>query len=413
MLSGLHAVPCAASSHLGTSVFLQRRFPASRPCLRNVQHKLKCSVSETAEVETQAPVYRPNNKERYQRALTKDEGIRLRKASHQMGKDICSLNIGRNGITRNTIVSLGDALAGNEIVKVKVGGGCDADLDTIRDVLTEGTDSVQIHTIGFTLTLYRDKSLPRPKSSKPIPGTAHARSQERLTPKEVIKQDRTKRIEDFRRKEASWVSGRPSQIEVVDDTPADRDSTDAQSSQGGPEGSSRDADDGGAMGRAAVALCALAASLSLCQVPAAQAAQAVAAQGPAGNAAVLRGIQKLEARGGVPEGTEFPSTAERDIGAIQKVQQQLRRIGILAGSGEYTSARKALREGPTGRLRKTLREAEGDFGSVSDNMVKSTQKSLESLDGALKQQQPQQVQELEQATIASLDSITSAISSAK
>lgn len=118
MLSGLHAVPCAASSHLGTSVFLQRRFPASRPCLRNVQHKLKCSVSETAEVETQAPVYRPNNKERYQRALTKDEGIRLRKASHQMGKDICSLNIGRNGITRNTIVSLGDALAGNEIVKV-------------------------------------------------------------------------------------------------------------------------------------------------------------------------------------------------------------------------------------------------------------------------------------------------------
>lgn len=53
-----------------------------------------------------------------QRQLSKAESTKLRKASQQLGKEICTLNIGRAGITSNTIVSLGDALAGNELVKV-------------------------------------------------------------------------------------------------------------------------------------------------------------------------------------------------------------------------------------------------------------------------------------------------------
>ena len=38
---------------------------------------------------------------------------------------------------------------------MKIGGGSDLDTDHVRDMLTTATDSVCVHTVGFTLTLYR------------------------------------------------------------------------------------------------------------------------------------------------------------------------------------------------------------------------------------------------------------------
>ncbi len=36
-----------------------------------------------------------------------------------------------------------------------MGGGCDLDMDQVAEALTAGTDSIRVHTVGFTLTLYR------------------------------------------------------------------------------------------------------------------------------------------------------------------------------------------------------------------------------------------------------------------
>lgn len=45
--------------------------------------------------------------------------------------------------------------------QVRVGGSCDLDPAELAEALAEVTDAVVVHQIGFTFTLYRDKSLPR------------------------------------------------------------------------------------------------------------------------------------------------------------------------------------------------------------------------------------------------------------
>lgn len=36
-----------------------------------------------------------------------------------------------------------------------MGAGCDLDMDQVAEVLTAGTDSICVHSIGYTLTVYR------------------------------------------------------------------------------------------------------------------------------------------------------------------------------------------------------------------------------------------------------------------
>lgn len=38
---------------------------------------------------------------------------------------------------------------------MRIGGGCDLDMDKVAEALTAGTDSDAVHSIGYTLTLYR------------------------------------------------------------------------------------------------------------------------------------------------------------------------------------------------------------------------------------------------------------------
>lgn len=116
MLSGQIVPRYPAPFQKDVSAFLQRRLQAVVPIRSQTCHKVRSLVTATAEA--QSAIYRVASHERHQRALTKVESNKLRKASQQLGKDICTVTVGRAGITLNTIISLGDALAGNELVKV-------------------------------------------------------------------------------------------------------------------------------------------------------------------------------------------------------------------------------------------------------------------------------------------------------
>ena len=81
----------------------------------------RCCSGETPD--TPAPAT-PNlswqsNAERYQPPLSKVEKNELRAESQRLGKGLCRLQIGIAGITRNTVVALGDALSKNQLVKVR------------------------------------------------------------------------------------------------------------------------------------------------------------------------------------------------------------------------------------------------------------------------------------------------------
>ncbi len=70
----------------------------------------------------------------------------------------------------------------------------------------------------------------------------------------------------------------------------------------------------------------------------------------------------------LPQAREAQSPSTRLHPALQRIQQQLRRIATLVGIGQWDSARIQLREGPTAGLRRTLRETADDFVSVSDSV---------------------------------------------
>ena len=56
--------------------------------------------------------------DRYQRQLSKVEKNAMRAASQRLGRQLVTVQIGRQGITPNLIQALGDAIARNELVKV-------------------------------------------------------------------------------------------------------------------------------------------------------------------------------------------------------------------------------------------------------------------------------------------------------
>jgi len=56
--------------------------------------------------------------DRYQQPLSKVERNTKRTESQRLGKQLVTVQIGRQGITPNLIIALGDALAKNELVKV-------------------------------------------------------------------------------------------------------------------------------------------------------------------------------------------------------------------------------------------------------------------------------------------------------
>lgn len=94
---------------------------------------IKAEASDDAAQQPQSALpFLPAKRERYQRDLSRADKNKWRKASQQLGKDITVVTIGRAGITHNTLVSLGDALAGNELVKVRQAAGRLLDLEQLN-----------------------------------------------------------------------------------------------------------------------------------------------------------------------------------------------------------------------------------------------------------------------------------------
>lgn len=141
--------------------------------------------------------------------LTRLQKKELRSRSQQLGKALVTIQIGKNGVTQNTLVDVFNALYKNELIKVhscrvtvlssypmhtyslerrellqssqtcsnslhsfpplpciplkqlKLGGGCEDTLDEVVESITTGCDAVLVHSIGFTALIYRAKGLPR------------------------------------------------------------------------------------------------------------------------------------------------------------------------------------------------------------------------------------------------------------
>ncbi len=122
-----HATP-AASLRAAACLVQHPVLPQHRRSAHQ-QHGRPRAAAPTAEADSetlppplprqhQSALPKLRSRERYQPELSRTEKNAWRKASQQLGKDIVVVTIGRAGITRNTLISLGDALSGSELVKV-------------------------------------------------------------------------------------------------------------------------------------------------------------------------------------------------------------------------------------------------------------------------------------------------------
>lgn len=102
--------------------------------------------------------------QRLQAALPVAERKQLKAASEALArsKRLMKISIGQQGITFNFLMACMDLLVKHEIIRVKIGSGAGYSRDDMQFVLQELLDCVCVHKIGFTLTLYRNKTLPRP-----------------------------------------------------------------------------------------------------------------------------------------------------------------------------------------------------------------------------------------------------------
>ena len=126
LFCNLKCRPQLLRSNAGQSLLCVRKQPQrTNSCIKT----FRCSsiaadgqeVADSLDITTPAKpddLLWQSNTERYQPALSKVEKNEKRAESQRLGKKLVTLIIGRAGITRNTVYSLGDALAKNELVKV-------------------------------------------------------------------------------------------------------------------------------------------------------------------------------------------------------------------------------------------------------------------------------------------------------
>ncbi|KAL4437759.1 hypothetical protein ABPG77_005671 [Micractinium sp. CCAP 211/92] len=97
----------------------------------------------------------------YQQPLTNQQRKAKRAEAQRLGRSICTVNLGQKGLTPQFLDGFRLAMAANELVKVRV-DACDALLDDIAKTLEAAGDCALVHSIGFTLTFYRQAGLPPP-----------------------------------------------------------------------------------------------------------------------------------------------------------------------------------------------------------------------------------------------------------
>ncbi|KAK3259215.1 hypothetical protein CYMTET_31774 [Cymbomonas tetramitiformis] len=87
---------------------------------------------------------------------------KLRAHAQQLGKKLVLFQVGKAGVTSALVEAIGDALTKNELIKVKVMGGCPDDLDEVCEQLEAQAKADLVGKIGATFLLYR----PREEKSK-------------------------------------------------------------------------------------------------------------------------------------------------------------------------------------------------------------------------------------------------------
>ncbi|KAI3427170.1 hypothetical protein D9Q98_007107 [Chlorella vulgaris] len=101
----------------------------------------------------------------YQQPLSNSERKSKRGEAQRLGRELVTVNLGKNGLTPAFLDGFRTALTSNELIKVRV-GSCDESVDEVAEALTAVGDCVLVHKIGFTLTFFREKGLPPPRPVK-------------------------------------------------------------------------------------------------------------------------------------------------------------------------------------------------------------------------------------------------------
>ena len=83
------------------------------------------------------------------------------------------MQVGSKGVTLNVLLTIMDILMRHEFVRVKLGEGCGLERKQTAEQLAQLLDAAVVGQVGFTITLYRQKGLPRPDSlAKPSASAA-------------------------------------------------------------------------------------------------------------------------------------------------------------------------------------------------------------------------------------------------
>jgi RNA-binding protein len=69
----------------------------------------------------------------------------------------CNLyfNLGKDGLSKNFIIMIDNALAANEMVKVKLLKTVTEETKEVAKLISNATNSTLVQTVGRTITLYR------------------------------------------------------------------------------------------------------------------------------------------------------------------------------------------------------------------------------------------------------------------
>lgn len=125
-----------------------------------------------------------------QPAVTAKERKALKSRAESLARDnnLVYVHIGQQGVSQSFLNSCMDALAKNEVVRVKLGEGCGYERREAADLLQAYLDCVCVHMIGYTITLYRQKGLARPSNcetpqTEPVPAVMKKAAKEKRTMK--------------------------------------------------------------------------------------------------------------------------------------------------------------------------------------------------------------------------------------
>lgn len=114
--------------------------------------------------DTSGELQLPKPSTAYQKHLTSKERATHRACSEILAKEkkLQRLQVGTQGITINVLRACMDVLMKHEYLRVKLGEGCGLDRKQTAALLADLLDAAVVGQVGFTITLYRTRGLPRP-----------------------------------------------------------------------------------------------------------------------------------------------------------------------------------------------------------------------------------------------------------